>query len=232
MVGGLVGFALPALAHANDIAPVTSCAIPAGTGYVVTWTVGNDYNLAETGTVTSVTGGLAGIAPESFSISASGNGSGGMGSTPYKTVTLTQTLPASASGTVTLDIQGTWSDGYVTTDPGVATLPTTCQLPLTQTLAGHIYLCPGGTAPSATEVTGGTLCSSGTPSTTQVPGGTLGASGRQNLSVLPSPIALTDVMAGVYSMTATAPPVPPVAPRGRSSAAVDAAARTDWQAGG
>ncbi len=188
MLGGLFGFAVPAFAHANDITAVTSCASPAGTGYVIAWTVANDWNLNETVSLTSVTGGLASITPATFTIAASGNGSGGSGTAPFHSVTLTQNLPASASGTVTLALQGTWSDGFTAAESSTASLPTNCGAPV-QTLAGHIYLCPGGNSPTITEVTGGTL----------------GASGAQAVSTQGNPLAPTSVLAGTYTMNATPP---------------------------
>lgn len=60
--------------------------------------------------------------------------------------------------------------------------------PSSQTLAGDIYLCNAGVA-----------------STTEVPGGTLSATGPQSLGPQPNPLAATQVAAGAYTMTATAP---------------------------
>src|SRR5581483_4025502 len=61
--------------------------------------------------------------------------------------------------------------------------------PVTQTIAGHIYSCPGGNSPTATEVAGGTL----------------GATGPQTVPTQANPIAVTGVMAGSYTMNATTP---------------------------
>jgi uncharacterized repeat protein (TIGR01451 family) len=58
----------------------------------------------------------------------------------------------------------------------------------TQTIAGHIY-----------------LCNSGAPTTTEITGGTLSATGPQTLAAAPNPLAPSDVAAGKYVMTATAP---------------------------
>jgi hypothetical protein len=131
--GGLVAFGSTAWAHANIVSGVASCASPLGTGYKVAWTVANDYNLKETAQAGSVTGGLATLTPLSFTIAASGNGSGGNGTLPYKTAALEQTLPASASGTITLSINATFSDGFQVSNSGSLALPGTCGKPPTTT---------------------------------------------------------------------------------------------------
>jgi uncharacterized repeat protein (TIGR01451 family) len=60
--------------------------------------------------------------------------------------------------------------------------------PPTQTLAGHIYDCTGGTA-----------------TTTEVTGGTLSASGPTTVASTPNPLTATPVDAGTYTMSGTAP---------------------------
>ena len=52
---GLIGFAGVASAHANQISGAVTC--QADGTYTVTWTVGNDYNLTESVTYVSHTGG-------------------------------------------------------------------------------------------------------------------------------------------------------------------------------
>jgi hypothetical protein len=61
--------------------------------------------------------------------------------------------------------------------------------PVTQTIAGHIY-----------------LCNDANPTTTEQSGGTLGASGATPVPATPNPLAPTEVGAGTYTMTATPPP--------------------------
>ena len=179
---GLVAFATPAFAHNNLISANASCASPLGSGYTIVWTVQNDFNLAETGSVTSVTGGLSTLSSTTFGIAASPG-------QPYSSTTLTQTLPATASGAITLDISSRWSDGFSTTDAASYDLtPLNCGAPQ-QTIAGHIYLCVNGA-----------------PTTTEQSGGTLAASGPTTLSATPNPLAPTQVNAGGYTVTATAPP--------------------------
>jgi uncharacterized repeat protein (TIGR01451 family) len=181
---GFVAFATPAFAHNDIVTAAGSCASPLGSGFTVTWSIENDYNLTETGSVTSVTGGLGTLNGTSYSIAASPG-------TPYASAKLTQTLPASASGTITLDISSKWSDGYSTTDSGSFNLSSlNCAAPK-QTIAGHIDLCNDGN-PTTTEETGGTLAA--------------GGSGLSTVGPSPNPLGATDVVAGSYTMTATSPP--------------------------
>jgi hypothetical protein len=180
-VVGLVAFATPAFAHDNLVNATASCANPAGSGYTIVWTIQNDFNATETGSVTSVTGGLATLSSTAFSIAASPG-------QPYSSTTVTQTLPPSASGLITIDISSTWSDSFSTTDVGTYDLSQLqCGAP-TQTIAGHIY-----------------LCNNANPTTTEQSGGTLAASGATPVAATPNPLAPTEVGAGTYTMTATPP---------------------------
>ncbi len=181
-VVGLVAFATPAFAHDNIVSATASCANPAGSGYTIVWTMQNDYNEPETGSVTSVTGGLSTLSSRTYSIAASPG-------QPYSSTTVTQTLPPSASGPITIDISSSWSDSFSTTDVGSYDLSQLHCVAPTQTIAGHIY-----------------LCNNGNPTTTEESGGTLGATGPTPVSATPNPLAPTEVGAGVYTMTATAPP--------------------------
>ena len=180
-VVGLVAFATPAFGHDNIVSATASCTSPAGSGYTIDWTVQNDYNATETGAVTSVTGGISTLSSTTFSIAASPG-------QPYSSTTLTQTLPPSASGLISIDISSTWSDSYTTTDVGSYDLSQLhCAAPH-QTIAGHIY-----------------LCNNTNPTTTEESGGTLAASGATPVSATPNPLAPTEVGAGGYTMTATPP---------------------------
>jgi hypothetical protein len=181
-VVGLVAFATPSFAHDNFISATASCASPAGSGYTIDWTIENDFNASETGSVTSVTGGLSTLDSSTFSIAASPG-------QPYSSTTVTQKLPPSASGLITIDISTTWSDSFSTTDVGAYNLSQLhCAAP-SQTIAGHIY-----------------LCNDANPTTTEQSGGTLGASGATPVPATPNPLAPTEVGAGTYTMTATPPP--------------------------
>jgi hypothetical protein len=179
---GLVAFATPAFAHDNLVSANASCASPLGTGYTIVWTIQNDFNAPETGSVTSVTGGLPTLSTTTYSVAASPG-------QPYSSTTLTQALPAAATGPITLDISSRWLDGFSTTDAASYNLSQlNCGAP-EQTIAGHIY-----------------LCNAGAPTTTEQSGGTLATSGPTTLAATPNPLAPTQVNAGGYTMTATPPP--------------------------
>jgi uncharacterized repeat protein (TIGR01451 family) len=208
---GMVAFSTVASAHDNAIVGVASCASPLGSGYTVAWTVSNDFDETEAGTVTSVTGGLSTLHGTAFTIGAQDNaylvhGKSRGATLPYLTATLTQKLPASASGVVTLSANSTWADGFNASDSGTASLsalhcggtptnqivvlPGTVLPPMsTQSIAGHIY-----------------LCNNSNQTTTEESGGTLAASGPQTLGSSPNPLGNTDVGSGAYTMTATTPP--------------------------
>ena len=186
-VVGLGAYASPAFANNIPVTAGSTCQNGPGSGWTVTWTVQNDENLPETGTVTAVTGGLSTLNKTTFSIAATPTGQ------PNSSTTLTQTLPASASGTVTLSFTGTWSDGSVQagSDSYVLSSILSCggALPQKQTIGGQIH-----------------LCLNGNPTTTNVPGGTIGATGPETIKSVPDPMPATDVPAGSYTMTATDPP--------------------------
>jgi hypothetical protein len=186
---GLVAFSAPAFAHNDAISGVASCASPLGSGYTITWTISNDWNESERGTVTSVTGGLPSLNSSSFTIGIKDPPtSEEYASTPYLTTALTQTLPATATGTITLDTSTTWSDGTVVTDSGTASLAgLNCAAPV-QTISGHIY-----------------LCNNSNPTTTEESGGTLAASGPSTVAATGNPLPATGVNSGGYTMTATPP---------------------------
>ena len=179
-VVGLVAFATPAFAHNDSIGASASCSSPLGTGFKITWTIENNFNLAETGSVTSITYGLPTLNSTTYSIAKSP----GM---PYSSTTLTQMLPATARGAITMDISSKWTDGYTTTDTYTYTLSENCAAP-TQTIAGHIY-----------------LCNAGNPTTIEETGGTVSASGPTSVPATANPLAPTSVSAGGYTMTATNP---------------------------
>jgi hypothetical protein len=176
---GFALFAVPAFAHANAVTGTATCAT--GGGFAITWTVANDFKLSEVATVTSATGGVSTVSGSPAQIAGS-NGQ------PFKTATMTQALPASTTGPATLTVNGVWSDNFSTSNSGSTSLPSGCTPP-TQTLAGHIYLCPGGNSQTTTEV----------------PGGTLAATGPQTVAPVPNPLQPTPVAAGQYTTSATPP---------------------------
>jgi uncharacterized repeat protein (TIGR01451 family) len=206
---GLVAFSAVASAHDDTVVGVASCSSPLGSGYTVAWTVSNNWDMSEAGTVASVTGGLATLHATTFTIGAqdaayaSGKTSRGATS-PYLTAALTQKLPAGAAGVLTLTTSSTWADGFHAVDSGTAELSSLhcggpalpafvvappASRPIVQSIAGHIYLC-NNTVPSATEV----------------PGGTLATTGPQTLGSSPNPLPFTEVAPGGYVVTATPPP--------------------------
>src|SRR3984957_17998162 len=126
-VVGVVASATPAFAASapaasaaapdNVITSNASCNSPLGTGSQITWTIANNANVSETGSVTAVTGGLGTLDASTYSIPASPG-------QPSQTATLTQTLPAGTMGNVTLDVSSTWSDGSSRNDSGTFDLST------------------------------------------------------------------------------------------------------------
>ena len=109
-------------------------------------------------------------------------------------VTGTTTL-TNATGMVTLTVTGHFftaggaDTGLVDTESATVFLSLNCAPQTqTQTIAGHIYDCTGGTA-----------------TTTEVPGGTLGAGGPQSVATQGNPLTPTQVVAGTYTMSAGSP---------------------------
>jgi hypothetical protein len=183
---GLVAFATPSFAHDDAVTGAAACATPLGTGYVVTWTISNDWPLAvKVGKVLSVTGGLGTLNTTTFTVPATPN--------PNKpsTAVITQTLPSGFTPTtLAIEIQSRWSDTTLKDDFGSASIADlNCAAPPTQTLAGHIY-----------------LCQDSNPTTTEESGGTVGATGAQTVPTQGNPLTPINVAAGGYTMTATPPP--------------------------
>ena len=158
---GVVAFSTAASAHGDLVVGVASCSSPLGSGETISWTVSNDWDMSEAGTVTSVTGGLATLHAATFTIAAqdaawASNRTSRAASPPFLTALLTQKLPAQAPGVITLNTNSTWADGTNVSDSGTAetsglhcgatltptrlVAPPTIQ-PIVQSLAGHIYLC-------------------------------------------------------------------------------------------
>jgi hypothetical protein len=167
---GLVAAATPALAHANIVTATTSCPTVAGGDFQITWSIANDWNLPETVHVTYATGGPTSLAETSFSIPASGNGSGGTGQMPYQSVTLVQTLPQSVSGTIFLNVNGTYTDSYATSNSGQIAAPTNCPpvAPTPTTIAPPAPVAPA-TAALTSPTTIPAAVPSAAPSTTTIP---------------------------------------------------------------
>ena len=237
---GIVAFSTVASAHDNTIVGVASCASPLSSGYTVAWTVSNEWDQSEAGTVTSVTGGLPTLHETTFTISAQDDaylvhGTSRSATLPYLTTTLTQKLPANASGVITLRTNSTWADGTNVNDSGTAGLSALhCGgAPASQPAVSHpavsqpavsqpavpqpavpqpivpqpIVPQPIVPQPIVTQSIAGHiyLCNNSDRTTSEVSGGALAASGPQTLGASPNPLGNTDVGSGVYTMTATTP---------------------------
>ena len=142
---GIGVFASPAFAHTNDVSGVVSCA---NSVYTITWTIDNTYNGPETATVSSVTDGTATLSQTQFPIAANSS------------ATITQTLPATDTGTITLGIIGSWV-GFTspTPDTGSVTLSGGCVAPdvtVTKSIASPatpVTLPMGSTTPVVYDLT-------------------------------------------------------------------------------
>jgi hypothetical protein len=93
------------------------------------------------------------------------------------------------TGSSTPNSSGSTATEAVTVPSGGAGVGIFYVVAVSQTIAGHIY-----------------LCNSGAPTTTEQSGGTLAASGPTTLAATANPLAPTQVNAGGYTMTATPPP--------------------------
>ena len=106
---------------------------------------------------------------------------------PTQTIALLPGNPA-IDYVIAADCPATDQRGVARTAPCDIGAYDTDGTPTTQTIAGHIY-----------------LCSNGTQTSTEVTGGTLGATGPQAVPTQANPLSPTEVAAGTYTMTATAP---------------------------
>jgi hypothetical protein len=117
---------------------------------------------------------------------------------PNASYSFTQTGIPGNAGTASVAVHVYWtptapgapnSDTFDAPASGTVVNLPLCNIPLpvVQTLAGHIYLCPANAT------------------TTEVAGGTLSASGAQAVASQANPLAPTNVAAGAYTMAAGAP---------------------------
>ena len=147
---GVVGSVLvdpgAASAHNNVVSGVATCST-VGANIDITWTVANDWNLSETATVVSATGGVGTVSGSPAGIPASPG-------QPYQFVTMTQVLPGTTTGSATLGIKGVWSDNYSTTDWGSVTLPTGCNAPVVTTAPVASSIVLGASDTDTATVTG------------------------------------------------------------------------------
>ncbi len=117
VAAGSVVTAEAASAHATLLTGGAACQ-PDGT-YSVTYTLQNDYNLAEDVTLKSSSGGgtLTGLP---FTVAASPG-------QPYSSVTVTQTGVPGSTTSASLTVVGRWTDGYTQTDAALVRLPGDCR---------------------------------------------------------------------------------------------------------
>ena len=119
-VGGVASLALvtAASAHASLISGSAQC--QSNGTYTVSWTISNDWTLADTITEVSHTGGgtFSGL-PTTIPASAAKT-------PPYKSVTVLQTGVSGSATSASLTVHGTWTDKVTETNSGSVTLPGTC----------------------------------------------------------------------------------------------------------
>ncbi|MGH9017556.1 MAG: hypothetical protein ACRDY1_07385 [Acidimicrobiales bacterium] len=143
---GLLGvgfFVSPAFGHTVTVSGSAACA---STSYTITWTITNDFPEVETASVQSVTGGLGTLSATTVTI---GNGS----TTNLTTATVTQTLPATDSGLVSISVLGTWPNPnpYSMTASASTSLPTGCFPPKLSVTKSIISPAPPVTLPAGSS---------------------------------------------------------------------------------
>jgi hypothetical protein len=119
-VGGVASLALvtAASAHASLVSGSAQC--QSNGTYTVSWTISNDWILADSITEVSHTGGgtLSGL-PTTIPASAAKT-------PPFKSVTVLQTGVSGSAKSASLTVHGTWTDKVTETNSGSVTLPGTC----------------------------------------------------------------------------------------------------------
>ena len=119
-VGGVASLALvtAASAHASLINGSAQC--QSNGTYTVTWTISNDWILADSISEISHTGGgtLSGL-PTTIPASPSKK-------PPFKSVTVLQTGVSGSATSASLTVHGTWTDNKSVNNSGSVTLPGTC----------------------------------------------------------------------------------------------------------
>jgi LPXTG-motif cell wall-anchored protein len=162
-VGALVAMAAPAAAHTVAVEGVTSCP---DANHLVTWTLQDHYTTA--GRTMTITSASATINGQTYAVT-------GYDATlpPGGTTQATTTVPGDVTGTITLTLRATWSDGYkgkasgsvVLQEPCVETTTTTASTTTTSTSQPSTSTTPTSSASttSSTPVTGGTTPTSAAP---------------------------------------------------------------------
>jgi hypothetical protein len=106
-----------ASAHANVVSGHAACQVD-GT-YTVTWTIANDFNLTETVSLLSHTGG--------GTVSGLPAGIAASPAQPFKTATAVETGVPGTKTTASLTVHGLWSDGHITDNVGNVQLGGDCR---------------------------------------------------------------------------------------------------------
>ncbi|HEY5051499.1 MAG TPA: hypothetical protein VII50_11400 [Acidothermaceae bacterium] len=119
-VGGVASLALvtAASAHASLLSGTAQC--QSNGTYTVTWTISNDWILADSITDVGHTGGgtLTGL-PTTIPASAAKT-------PPFESVTVLQTGVSGSATSASLTVHGTWTDKVTETNSGSVALPGTC----------------------------------------------------------------------------------------------------------
>jgi uncharacterized repeat protein (TIGR01451 family)/fimbrial isopeptide formation D2 family protein len=103
---GVGFFASPAFAHSNTVTGVAAC--PTGATQTITWTIANDWPLAETADLFQSSVITASFSASSVSIATTPTGTAPAN---YSTGTVVETIPATVTGVVSFTETGIWTDG-------------------------------------------------------------------------------------------------------------------------
>jgi hypothetical protein len=194
----VVGTALPAWAHHPVLSGTTACS---DGEHVISWTIGN----SESGWVMHIDTATAVLGGQSFAVTGYTPNVAKLGST-----SATSTLPGGSTGTVTITVKATWTDGTTATRSGTVTLSSNCSGPTTTTTTG------GGTTTTTTG--GGTTTTIGGETTTTIGGETTTTIGGETTTTLPGETTTTisgetsTSLGGTTTTTGT-----PVGPQGSTS---------------
>ena len=202
---GIGVFASPAFAHNATVSGVVSC----GTStYSITWSITNDYNEVETATVQSVDGGLGTLSANPVTVAATASG--------LTTTQITQTLPATTTGTINISVLATWPapNPFMVTATSSVILPTGCFPPglsVTKSIkspATPVSLVAGSPTPVvyrlAIENTGALATPSTITVTDAVPANTTYVAGSAACLSGATPVCTANESAGVVTFTVAA----------------------------
>ncbi len=187
----VVGTALPAWAHHPVLSGTTACS---DGDHVISWTIGN----SESGWVMHIDTATAVLGSQSFAVTGYSPNVAKLGST-----SATSTLPGGSTGTVTLTVKATWTDGTTATRSGTVTLSSQCSGSTTTTIGGGTTTTIGGTT---TTIGGGTTTTIGGQTTTTISGETTTTVGGETTTTISGE---TSTSVGGSTTTTTGTPVGP-----------------------